>query len=183
MSSDDYSPTCIFFRIVSGAAPASLVYQDERCVAFMDIQPVNTGHWLIVPLRHAANLAELEAGDGERLFRVGQNLTQALRTSGLRCEGVNMFLADGEAASSGNPMFDLVGNELQIALVMGDLSWRTCFYEACGGWLRFEAYKTVLLCLLLCSLGGEPNRELPDSAWLVRKLPDLIDADHFDELQ
>ena len=64
MSSDDYSPTCIFCRIVSGVAPSSLVYQDEHCVAFMDIQPVNPGHMLVVPRRHAANLAELEAEDG-----------------------------------------------------------------------------------------------------------------------
>ena len=98
MSSEDVSPTCIFCKIAMGMAEASLVYQDERCVAFMDIQPVNPGHLLIVPRRHAANLAELDEADGERLFRVSQRLAQALRRSGLRCEGVNLFLADGEAA-------------------------------------------------------------------------------------
>ena len=50
---------------------------------------------------------------------------------------------------------------------MGGLSWRSCFYEAYGSWLRFESYKTILLCFLLCSLGGKPNREVPDSAWLA----------------
>ena len=98
MSNEEVSPNCIFCRIAAGTAPASLVYQDEHCVAFLDIHPVNPGHLLVVPRRHAANLAELDAADGERLFQVGQRLAQALRRSGLRCEGVNLFLADGEAA-------------------------------------------------------------------------------------
>jgi diadenosine tetraphosphate (Ap4A) HIT family hydrolase len=89
---------CIFCRIVAGDAPASFVYRDERCAAFMDIQPVTPGHVLVIPTRHAANLSELDPEDGEHLFRVGQQLAAAVRRSGLRCEGVNLFLADGVAA-------------------------------------------------------------------------------------
>lgn len=92
------SPSCIFCSILQGLAPASLLYQDERCTAFMDIQPVTPGHLLVVPNRHAACLAELDAEDGAQLMRVGQRLAAALRRSGLRCEGVNLFLADGKAA-------------------------------------------------------------------------------------
>ena len=89
---------CIFCQIVQGQAPASLLYQDERCTAFMDIQPVNPGHLLVVPNRHVACLADLAPEDGAQLMRAGQRLAAALRASGLRCEGVNLFLADGEAA-------------------------------------------------------------------------------------
>lgn len=89
---------CIFCAILAGRAPASLVYRDERCAAFLDIRPVNPGHTLVVPIRHAASLAELDPEDGAQLFRVAQRLAAALRRSGLRCEGVNLFLADGEAA-------------------------------------------------------------------------------------
>ena len=67
-------------------------------MAFMDIQPVTPGHMLVVPRRHAANLAELEPQDGAHIFQVAQQAAAALRASGLRCEGVNLFLADGEAA-------------------------------------------------------------------------------------
>lgn len=89
---------CIFCHILAGMAPASIIYQDELCTAFLDIQPVNSGHVLVVPNIHAAYLAELPETTGERMFRVAQRCAAALRASGLRCEGVNLFLADGEAA-------------------------------------------------------------------------------------
>jgi histidine triad (HIT) family protein len=89
---------CIFCEILSGTAPASVVYRDELCTAFMDIQPVNPGHLLVVPNRHATYLADLPAETGAHMFRVAQQLTRALRHSGLRCEGLNLFLADGRAA-------------------------------------------------------------------------------------
>jgi histidine triad (HIT) family protein len=89
---------CIFCDILAGRAPVSWIYQDDVVVAFMDIQPVNAGHVLVIPRRHATNLAELEAEAGARMFRVGQRVAQALRQSGLPCEGVNFFLADGAAA-------------------------------------------------------------------------------------
>jgi len=91
-------PECVFCRIIAGDEAASLVYRDELCVAFMDIQPVNPGHLLIVPLTHAAQLAELDVASAERLMSVAQRLGLALRQSSLRCEGVNLLLADGEAA-------------------------------------------------------------------------------------
>jgi len=92
------SPSCIFCQIVSGAAPASIVYRDELCTCFMDIQPVNAGHVLIVPNRHATNLQEMPEETVAHLFRMAQRLGAALRRTDLRCEGVNLSLADGEAA-------------------------------------------------------------------------------------
>lgn len=89
---------CIFCKILAGEAEASLVYRDETCAAFMDIQPVNPGHMLVLPNRHAAYLSDLTEEEGAQIFRVAQRLAAALRQSGIRCEGVNLFLADGEAA-------------------------------------------------------------------------------------
>jgi histidine triad (HIT) family protein len=89
---------CIFCQIVAGDADASTVWTDHICTAFMDIQPVNPGHVLVVPNAHAAYLADLEEVVAAHLMAVGHRLVAALRSSGLRCEGVNMFLADGEAA-------------------------------------------------------------------------------------
>ncbi len=89
---------CIFCNILSGTAPASFVYRDEVCAAFMDIQPINPGHLLVIPVAHAANLSELEPETGAHLFRVAQRLAAALRSSGVQCQGVDLFLADGEAA-------------------------------------------------------------------------------------
>ena len=64
----------------------------------MDILPVNTGHVLVIPVSHAAFLSELDPESGADLFRVGQRVAAAIRRSDLRCEGVNLLLADGEAA-------------------------------------------------------------------------------------
>ena len=89
---------CIFCEIVAKRAPASIVFQDDRCCAFMDIQPVNPGHVLIVPVTHVAFLDDLDEETGAYLFTIAQRLSRALRRSGVRCEGVNFFLADGEAA-------------------------------------------------------------------------------------
>jgi histidine triad (HIT) family protein len=89
---------CIFCDILAGTLPSSQVYADELCTALMDIQPVNPGHVLVIPNRHAAFLSELNADTGAHLFRVAHRLAQVLRLSGVRCEGVNLFLADGEAA-------------------------------------------------------------------------------------
>ncbi len=89
---------CIFCAILAGRAPASIVYQDGLVTAFMDIRPVNPGHTLIVPNRHAAHLQDLDGETAAHMFQVGQRLAGALYQSGLRCEGVNFFLADGEAA-------------------------------------------------------------------------------------
>lgn len=90
--------TCIFCEILAGRIPASFVYRDERVAAFMDIQPVNAGHVLIVPLAHAPALEEVSATDGAAMFSVAQRLSGALKASGLRCEGVNLMVANGEAA-------------------------------------------------------------------------------------
>lgn len=89
---------CVFCDILAGISPSSLVYQDEKCTAFMDIQPINPGHVLVVPNRHASMLADLDEDTGGHMFRIAHRLAQALRESGVRCEGVNLFLADGEAA-------------------------------------------------------------------------------------
>jgi histidine triad (HIT) family protein len=89
---------CIFCRILAGQSPVSMVYQDKLCSAFMDIRPVNAGHLLVIPNTHAANLGDLDEELGAQMFRVAHRLAQAVRKSGVRCEGVNLFLADGEAA-------------------------------------------------------------------------------------
>ena len=91
-------PACVFCEIVAGQAPASVVHRDDRVVAFMDIRPVTAGHLLVVPLRHAGGLGELDEEDGAHAFRVARRLAVALRRAGVPCDGVNLYLADGAAA-------------------------------------------------------------------------------------
>lgn len=89
---------CIFCQIIEKKLPASMVFEDARCLAFLDIQPINPGHVLVVPRAHVASWQEMEEPLAGHLFQVGQRINKALRASGLRCEGVNYLAADGAAA-------------------------------------------------------------------------------------
>ena len=91
-------PECIICELLAGNEPASFVYRDNDCAAFMDIQPVNPGHILIAPNKHVPLTGDLDAEAAAHLMLIAHMLTAALVESGLRCEGVNLFLADGEAA-------------------------------------------------------------------------------------
>jgi histidine triad (HIT) family protein len=94
----DHKSNCLFCSMVSGKEPYSLVHETKSVLALMDIHPVNPGHVLVVPKVHATYLADLEPEIGGEIFRVGMMVAAGLRGSGVRCEGVNLFLADGAAA-------------------------------------------------------------------------------------
>ena len=90
--------SCIFCDILSGQAPANFVHRDELCAAFMDIHPVNPGHVLVVPCKHAVLLPELDEASVRQMLWVAQRVDTALRASGIKCEGINLFMADGRSA-------------------------------------------------------------------------------------
>jgi histidine triad (HIT) family protein len=89
---------CIFCSVLCGAAPGTFVYRDDQCAVLMDFRPINPGHLLIVPLAHHALLTELDVEVAAQLMRVAHAMSAALRKSSLRCEAVNLLLADGAAA-------------------------------------------------------------------------------------
>jgi diadenosine tetraphosphate (Ap4A) HIT family hydrolase len=89
---------CIFCRIVEGKEKASFVAQGSDAVAFLDLHPINEGHTLVVPRKHAASIAEVDEIASVAMWSLARRVAAGLRTSGLRCEGVNLFLADGAGA-------------------------------------------------------------------------------------
>jgi histidine triad (HIT) family protein len=89
---------CIFCQIIEGKTESSKVYEDDISLAFMDIQPVNPGHILVVPKEHFIDLADLPAHIGAHLFQVAQRISLSLPKTGVKSEGVDLFLAHGEAA-------------------------------------------------------------------------------------
>ena len=89
---------CIFCEIAAGREPSSIVYSDDRVTAFLDHNPVTPGHLMVIPNGHFALLGELPEDLSAHVFTVATRLAAALRSSGLPCEGINLFLADGEAA-------------------------------------------------------------------------------------
>ena len=96
---------CVFCRIVDRQAEASIVYEHDHVLAFLDHDPINAGHTLIIPKRHAAQLADLDATAAAAMFPAARSVAAALRRSGLRCDGVTLHLADG--APAGQEVFHL----------------------------------------------------------------------------
>jgi diadenosine tetraphosphate (Ap4A) HIT family hydrolase len=90
---------CVFCAIAAGGAPASFVHQDSIVMSFVDMRPVNRGHVLVVPRQHAALIVDLDRDVWLRMCDVARRLDMALRAiDDLRCEAVNLFVADGTAA-------------------------------------------------------------------------------------
>ena len=89
---------CLFCKLINRELPISEVYEDEKVISFMDIQPINPGHLLIIPKTHATYLKDLKPDTGGHMFKTAMKMSESLRNSGIRCEGVNLFLADGEVA-------------------------------------------------------------------------------------
>ena len=94
---------CIFCAIVRGAGEASMVYQDDVCMAFMDLYPMRPGHVLVIPRQHAVFIGELDAATRSHLFEVGNAVINAQKVAGLPCDGNNVFLNDGPAANQHVP--------------------------------------------------------------------------------
>lgn len=98
MHREDLMNLCIFCQILADDLPASVVYRDEDVIAFLDIRPVNPGHVLVVPCVHVGSLEDLSAEVAAHMMTVAQRIMSGLRKTDLRCEGINLFLADGSVA-------------------------------------------------------------------------------------
>jgi histidine triad (HIT) family protein len=93
----DSGSDCLFCKIVAGELPAQIVDEDERTVAFMDINPATRGHALVVPRRHSRDLYEIEADDLEATALAAQRLAQRA-SDRLGAAGVNLLNSCGRAA-------------------------------------------------------------------------------------
>ena len=90
--------SCIFCKIIEGNSPVSKVYEDEKVLVLVDIQPVNPGHLLVIPKVHAPYMSDLDVETAGHVMKIAHKMGAAVRKSKYKCEGVNLFLADGETA-------------------------------------------------------------------------------------
>src|SRR5688500_19786482 len=76
---------CLFCRIAAGEIPSKKAYEDERVVAFHDIDPKAPVHVLVIPRKHIASIVQLDDADAEligQLFVTARNLASELRIAG-----------------------------------------------------------------------------------------------------
>ena len=91
---------CLFCRIVSGALPATVVFEDEKCVAFLDHRPLFHGHTLLVPRQHFETLGDLPVSLVGPLFKNAQMLARVVEAA-LDAEGT--FVAMNNRVSQSVP--------------------------------------------------------------------------------
>lgn len=89
---------CPFCKIVKGKLPVSLIFEDDRVAIFPVLQPVNEGHVIIIPKKHCPYFEDLDEETTAYIMKLAKRMDAAIRKSKLKCDGVNLFLADGEAA-------------------------------------------------------------------------------------
>ncbi|MDW8065672.1 MAG: HIT family protein [Anaerolineae bacterium] len=111
---------CVFCAIVARQQPAEVVYEDEQTMAFMDIQPANPGHTLVIPKRHAATIFDIDEEDAAAVMRTAVRVARAIRKA-LAPDGLNLVQSNGRAG--GQEIFHLhvhviprwVGDGLRLA--------------------------------------------------------------------
>lgn len=88
---------CLFCKIIAGEIPSSKVYEDNTCYAFLDINPVNIGHTLLVPKEHSTNLYETSDEDLARMAPVIKKLSVAIK-SAVGADGINIEMNNDSVA-------------------------------------------------------------------------------------
>jgi histidine triad (HIT) family protein len=91
------SESCIFCKIVREEAPANVVYEDDKVIAFMSIQPINVGHMLVVPKKHYENVYEIPEDEVAYLYRIVKKLAHAVKKA-VNAEGIRIVQNNGAAA-------------------------------------------------------------------------------------
>ena len=90
-------PDCLFCKIVAGEIPATIVAEDERAVAFMDINPATRGHVLVIPRVHVRDVYEIEPEDLGAVAATAK-VVAARQRERLGAAGVNLLNSSGSAA-------------------------------------------------------------------------------------
>ena len=95
---------CVFCKIVAKQIPASIIHEDERTLAFMDLGHVNPGHTLVAVKSHAENVYALEEADAAAALRTAARVARAIQAA-FKPEGLSVYQANGKPA--GQTVFHL----------------------------------------------------------------------------
>ena len=95
-------PDCVFCGIGAGQIPSSKIYEDDRCLAFLDINPLAEGHVLLIPKKHAETIDRMDPDDVAALARLFGPLAKAVQ-EGVGVAGLNILQNNGPC--SGQAVF------------------------------------------------------------------------------
>jgi len=82
---------CLFCKIVSGEIPCHKVYEDKNYLAFLDVNPVNQGHTLVIPKQHSRNILEIDKEALQDMVVIVKQLSEKIKEK-LKCDGINIMI-------------------------------------------------------------------------------------------
>ncbi|MBI4283218.1 MAG: histidine triad nucleotide-binding protein [Chloroflexi bacterium] len=110
---------CVFCKIVAGEMAANILYQDERVIAFPDINPVAPTHLLIIPRKHIPSLAQLSENESSLVSDMVNTANQLAKRVGIAERGYRLVVNCGKEGGQGVPhlhMHLLGGRQLSAGL-------------------------------------------------------------------
>ena len=81
---------CLFCKIASGEISSNILYEDDLTVAFLDMNPANPGHTLVIPKKHSRNIFDIEPKQAEAVIRTALKVANVIKSS-LGSDGMNLF--------------------------------------------------------------------------------------------
>ena len=95
---------CLFCKIIKGDIPATKVYEDKQCLAFLDINPINKGHTLVIPKQHCKDIYDVPEETLKSVSIAAKKVSIAVKKA-MGCDGVNIGMNNG--ASAGQVIFHM----------------------------------------------------------------------------
>ncbi|MBI4535387.1 MAG: HIT family protein [Ignavibacteriae bacterium] len=88
---------CVFCKIVRHELPAEILYENDKVIAILDINPIHYGHALVIPKTHCLDFLSVKESDLHDVLHVTQKVARAIVTT-LKLEGFNIFSNNGRIA-------------------------------------------------------------------------------------
>ncbi len=88
---------CIFCKIIKGEIPSRKIYENENALAFLDINPANAGHTLVIPKKHYQTIISIDTAELKSLIEVVKNIAGVIREE-LKADGLNVLQSNGGVA-------------------------------------------------------------------------------------
>ncbi|TSC94138.1 MAG: Hit-like protein involved in cell-cycle regulation [Parcubacteria group bacterium Licking1014_1] len=88
---------CIFCRIAKGEIDSAKIWEDEKILAFLDINPLTRGHCLIIPKEHFENIFDLDKDILKEIIVIAKEISEKMKRS-LGAKGVNLLNSNGKEA-------------------------------------------------------------------------------------
>ncbi len=89
---------CLFCQIVAGEIPSNKIYETDNVIAFLDINPVNPGHTLVVPKKHSENMLDADDAVLQEMIVVTKKVSQAILENFTEYNAFNLELNNGQIA-------------------------------------------------------------------------------------